>query len=114
MLIAYFKLSNYCNVGCDMCYIPKEARHNKSRMSDETLSASVRTTIDYARKLNKSQVLIVLHGGEVLSLGVSYLSAAFKLLERELTQSKLRYGFSVQSSLIPFKKTHIPVLKAIY
>lgn len=111
MLIVYFKLSNYCNVGCDMCYIPKEARHDKSRMSDETLSASVRTTIDYARKLNKSQVLIVLHGGEVLSLGVSYLSATFKLLERELTQSKLRYGFSVQSSLIPFKKAHIPVLK---
>ncbi|WP_440993651.1 radical SAM protein [Cysteiniphilum litorale] len=111
MIISYFKLSNYCNVGCSMCYIPQEDRHDKTKMSEETLKDAIRTTVEYAKRVNKSQVLVVLHGGEILSLSVDYLKAAFELLETEFSKSNLNYGFAVQSSLIPLKQTHIPVLK---
>ena len=111
MIVAYFKLSNYCNVGCQMCYIPETQRQNKARMETDILQAAIKTTISYARKVQKSEVLIVLHGGEVLALNLDYLTYVMTLLESQFSQSGLRYGFSIQSSLIPLQKKHFQLLK---
>ena len=41
MLTVYLKPTNYCNVGCDFCYLPEDVRANKARMSPETLDATL-------------------------------------------------------------------------
>lgn len=41
MLTVYLKPTNYCNVGCDFCYLPEDVRANKARMSADTLDATL-------------------------------------------------------------------------
>ena len=68
MLTVYLKPTNYCNVGCDFCYLPEDVRANKARMSPETLDATLELIGQLALREGHDRIAILYHGGEPLSL----------------------------------------------
>ena len=86
------KLSKLCNMRCSYCYEWNELG-NPARMSPELWRRTVRAAVEYNRRriatmrgLEKTPVLIVLHGGEPLALPVVYLRqilADFRQLTRD-------------------------------
>jgi radical SAM protein with 4Fe4S-binding SPASM domain len=99
-LTVYIKPSDYCNVGCDHCYLPKEVRANKYRMSESTFESSIQTIKDMAKNQNAPGVLIVWHGGEPLSLPVDYFESLASKLQKEIPEAVQ----SLQTSLIPYSQ----------
>lgn len=106
-LTVYIKPSDYCNVGCDHCYLPKEVRANKMRMSQKTFQASLKAIKDMAKQQNAPGVLIVWHGGEPLSLPVSYFEDLTKQLQEEIPDAIQ----SLQTSLIPYSEKWNDLIK---
>ena len=109
MLTVYLKPTNYCNVGCDFCYLPEEVRSDKGRMTPDTLDASLKLIRDLALREGHSQISVLYHGGEPLSLSADNLFWYSDQVRAGLE------GFEVveniQSSLIPLRPSHLKFLK---
>lgn len=106
-LTVYIKPSDYCNVGCDHCYLPVEVRANKMRMDMPTFEATLDTIETMARRQNAPGVLIVWHGGEPLSLPVDYFTALADRLQERLPDAIQ----SLQTSLIPYSSRWVDIVK---
>lgn len=104
MLTVYLKLTNYCNIGCDFCYLPDSVRSDKERMSLSTL-AGVTELINSMLRQGHDSVFILYHGGEPLTLPDEYLWKCSDLLHDSLSASKIIEG--IQTSLIPLKESHL-------
>src|SRR5690242_13861051 len=86
------KLSKLCNMRCSYCYEWNEL-DNPARMSPELWRRTIRAAIEYntrriaaGQALEKTPVLIVMHGGEPLALPAAYLQQIlvdFELLTRD-------------------------------
>lgn len=98
-VIAYLKGSDYCNVGCDHCYLPLEVRANKYRMDQETLTAAISAIRSMVERQRAPGALIVWHGGEPLTLPISYMQEACAEVRRAMPDALQ----SIQTSLIPYK-----------
>lgn len=103
---AYLKPSDYCNVGCDHCYLPLVVRANKTRMSSDTLEAAIAAIRKMILHQRASGVLIVWHGGEPLSLPKEYFRDACDRV-RELMPDAIQ---SIQTSLIPYSSSWADML----
>lgn len=99
-LTVYVKPSDYCNVGCDHCYLPESVRANKSRMTQKTFDATLEAVRKMAVQQNAPGVLIVWHGGEPLSLPVDYFMNLAAQTHQELPGAIQ----SLQTSLIPYNQ----------
>jgi len=97
-LTVYIKPSDYCNVGCQHCYLPAAVRADKSRMSDSTFEASLSAIAEMERRQNAIGTLIVWHGGEPLSLPVAYLTHLADTAHTRLPGVVQ----ALQTSLIPY------------
>lgn len=102
-LSVYIKPTNYCNVGCDHCYLPEEVRANKKTMSDQTLRDMARMVKSLAIRENHDSVHFIWHGGEPMVLSPAYYENAFQILDEEIGNGF--YTSSLQTSLIPYRDT---------
>lgn len=108
MLQVYLKPTNFCNVGCDFCYLPEEVRADKGRMSPSTLESAMHLVRDLASREGHDGVSIIYHGGEPLTLPVEALITFSDSVREAL--AGLRVVESIQTSLIPLRPSHITFL----
>lgn len=108
MITAYVKPTNYCNVGCDHCYLTLDVRANKTRMSEQTLRDSARMLRDMAVAGRHDSAMILWHGGEPLTMPLEWFEMASSVLDDELGE----HYESIQTSLIPFTEKWIPWVKS--
>jgi uncharacterized protein len=69
--------SPFCNINCDYCYLPERESH--ARMSTAVLKRAIETVI--SSDLKQTNLSIVWHAGEPLSLPIAYYQEAFAALE---------------------------------
>jgi uncharacterized protein len=71
------KVYSRCNLACDYCYVYEMAdrgwQHQPLRMSPRIVSASVARIAEHVRARDVRAVKIVLHGGEPLLAGASFI-----------------------------------------
>jgi len=106
MITAYVKPTNFCNVGCTHCYLPVEVRSNKGIMSMDTVQSVAEMLADMASRRNDDFVHILWHGGEPLTISVDWYEAAGSILDSVLPG----HIESIQTSLIPLRDEHIPLI----
>ncbi|WP_261336878.1 radical SAM protein [Pseudomonas aeruginosa] len=109
MLQVYLKPTNFCNVGCDFCYLPEDVRANKSRMSEATLQDSLVLIRNLAEREGHDRVSILYHGGEPLSMSAGVLMDLSDKVRRGLSGIEIQEA--IQTSLIPLRRSHIPFLQ---
>lgn len=109
-VVAYLKPSDYCNVGCDHCYLPLAVRQNKSRMTPETLDNAILAIRDMVEAQRAPGALVVWHGGEPLALPPEYFEAACARV-RELMPDALQ---SIQTSLIPYRAAWADMIREYF
>ncbi len=97
-VIAYLKPSDYCNVGCDHCYLPLEVRANKSRMTSTTLDKAIDTIRDMVDRQRAPGAMVVWHGGEPLALPKQYFHDACARVQERMPDAIQ----SIQTSLVPY------------
>lgn len=107
MLTAYLKPSNYCNVGCEHCYLPSSARENKSKMSLETFRQTCKMLVDLTEYRKDKHVHILWHGGEPLLL---LDSEFFRHTKTILNYTLVDFSESLQTSLIPYTSSHASII----
>lgn len=105
MLTVYLKPTNYCNVGCDFCYLPEDVRANKDRMSPETLDSTLELIEQLAMREGHDRIAILYHGGEPLSLSSETLFWYSDRVRAGLSRFAIQE--TVQTSLIPLRESHI-------
>lgn len=96
---AYLKPSDYCNVGCDHCYLPLAVRANKYRMDDRTLNNAIQTVRDMVDRQRAPSAIIIWHGGEPMALPPAYMVEACTRV-REAMPMAIQ---SIQTSLVPYR-----------
>ena len=104
---AYLKPSDYCNVGCDHCYLPLSVRANKARMSSEILDHAIATIRDMVERQRAPFALVVWHGGEPLALPPEYLRDACARVRERMPEAIQ----TVQTSLVPYRSAWAPVIE---
>lgn len=107
MILVYMKATNRCNVGCTHCYLPLEVRADKTRMTDEVLTASAAFLSDMRDFGRHDGIQVLWHGGEPLVLSADWYWKAGELLDRELPG----HVESMQTSLIPLRPEHVPLMR---
>lgn len=111
MITAYVKLSEFCSVGCDHCYLPEKLRNDKTVISDKDIVECARHISELAAVNSTNKVMLIVHGGEPLSLSRELLTKKLNLLTTELKARGLYFKETVQSSIIPLNKNWIPTIK---
>lgn len=109
MLTVYLKPTNFCNVGCDFCYLPEEVRADKSRMTPETLDATLELIQELALREGHDRIAILYHGGEPLSLSPETLFWYSDRVRAGLSRFEIQE--TVQTSLIPLRDGHIKFIQ---
>lgn len=109
MLNVYLKPTNYCNVDCSHCYLSKEVRADKNKMSPSDLERTFLFLKDTMKKLNVNRLSIIWHGGEPLILPASYYKEAGLILDKIFPEGN--FMESVQTSLIPYNKSFAPLIQ---
>lgn len=112
MLNIYLKPSNYCNVGCDHCYLTEEVRANKLSMTDETLKATVSLALSMAKREGHDKIHFIWHGGEPLSLSPSYYWHAQDVIKEAM--GDFEFSQSLQTSLIPYRKEWSKLIAEVF
>lgn len=105
-MLVYLKASNFCNVGCSHCYLPESIRANKTHISPETLQHTLESAKVLADR-GGSDVEILWHGGEALSVAREWYEEAFVLIDNILGPHKE----SMQTSLIPYTSRWADLVK---
>ena len=109
MISVYLKPTNFCNVDCAHCYLPEAVRANKERMSPEMLHSVMSFLKDMQIKGKHNNMFLIWHGGEPLTLPISYFDMAGKIIDEYFSQESLIEA--VQTSLIPYKREHARIVK---
>lgn len=105
-ITAYLKPTDYCNVGCSHCFLPEDVRANRHLMTMATLRQSAQLLADLAAS-RKVGVHVLFHGGEPLTVPLRWWDEAFAVLD-EILPDRTQ---SIQTSLIPLRPDHLPMLK---
>lgn len=108
MITAYLKPTNFCNVGCAHCYLPKEVRANKEKMSPETLHKVMQFLKEMQIKGKHTGSFFIWHGGEPLILSPEYFDMAGAIIDQYFTSEERIEA--VQTSLIPYRREHARIV----
>jgi radical SAM protein with 4Fe4S-binding SPASM domain len=104
LVSVYLKPTNFCNVGCEHCFLSKEVKADKTVMSMEILEAAAVFIKDMQKDLGATYKsigsTIIFHGGEPLMAPISWYESAMEVLENTL---KDKHSYAFQSSIIPHK-----------
>ena len=111
VLLCYLKPSDFCSVACAHCYLPLSVREDRTLMTRETLSATAAFLSGFARSIRARAVDLLFHGGEPLSVPLAWYDDCCQLLVEPLRAQGLDVPLSMQSSLIPFRPAHVPLLR---
>ena len=106
-ITAYLKLSDYCNVGCEHCYLPYAVRSSRVSMTLGTLNNAIDTIHRMASVQRSRGILIIWHGGEPLALPKDYFRQMCEKVREKLPGAIQ----SIQTSLIPYRQDWAPVLR---
>src|SRR5690554_891522 len=105
MLTVYLKPTNFCNVGCDFCYLPESIRADKNRMSADVLDASLELVRELALREGHDRISILYHGGEPLSMSAESLFWYSDRVRDGLSGFEIQEN--LQTSLIPLRESHL-------
>jgi len=100
----YFKPTNFCNVGCDHCYLSCETKANKLIMSPTIVAKTARFIVNMRDDLNSALqnsqgVHIIYHGGEPLMAPLEWFNNASRMLKEYIPDCSQ----SIQTSLMPHR-----------
>ncbi len=107
MITAYVKPTNFCNVGCDHCYLTLDVRADKSRMSEQVLRETAAMLSHMAAAGRHDSVMVLWHGGEPLTMPLEWFERAGQVLDEMLPN----HTQAIQTSLIPFTEKWVPWVK---
>lgn len=107
-LAIYMKPTNYCNIGCEHCYLSPEIRADKSIMTEESIAKTAGFAIDLAKREGHESINFIWHGGEPMVLSPSFYERASQILD-EVVGPRF-YTQSMQTSLIPYRSEWAKVL----
>ncbi|MEO0090978.1 MAG: radical SAM protein [candidate division WOR-3 bacterium] len=93
MFTFYLKPTDRCNLFCDHCFVPLEAKQKSQKLSVEVINA----LCDFIEKLGEPQVHVIWHGGEPLFYGVDLIEEYSSIIRSKLGN---RVIFSLQTNLI--------------
>ncbi|MFK4132052.1 radical SAM protein [Pseudomonas luteola] len=110
MLTIYIKPTNFCNIGCEHCYLPEDVRANKNRMSPAKLEEVARFAKDMMERDGHKRLSVIWHGGEPMTLPPTYYRMAGEIFDNIIGYSN--YRESIQTSLIPYTKEWAELVKA--
>lgn len=108
MKTVYLKPTNYCNVGCDHCYLTLDVRGDKSLMLHSTLRHTAKLVKGLAEAENDKGVHFIWHGGEPMTVPLSWYNNAGAILDEVIGLGG--YTESIQTSLIPFSEKWIDLI----
>ncbi len=111
MITAYIKLSDYCDVGCDHCYLPQSVRDDHTTISDQTIKDVSEDIYQLAKINGTDKVLLMLHGGEVTSLPIEFVEQKMLLMESELQSRGLMCKQSIQTSGLYLNKEWVTYIQ---
>ncbi|WP_318493599.1 radical SAM/SPASM domain-containing protein [Photobacterium leiognathi] len=110
-ILAYIKPTNYCNVGCEHCYLPLSVRQNKEQMSLDTFHNTMELLVKLAIRRNADHILVLYHGGEPMMMAPSKMFEYSDIVKAYSMQYGIAITESIQTSLIPFSKSWVPFIK---
>jgi len=94
MLYVYLKTTNECNLFCDHCYVPLEAKKQKNVLTSEVLESFVTGL----KILPEEKFRFIWHGGEPFLHGVALVENYSRFIAEKLGEN--RCFFEVQTNLI--------------
>lgn len=106
--VMYLKPTNYCNVGCDHCYLSTDVRKNKLKMTESQLVNAANLLKSAVQQEGASSAHIIWHGGEPMVLSPAFYKSTEHVLKEVLAQ--IPYTESMQTSLIPFSEDWIDLI----
>jgi len=107
VITVYLKPTNYCNVGCDHCYLTEDVRADKTKMTFSTLSRTGEMLGQMQERANHDHTHIIWHGGEPMILSPDWIWQAGDILESMIPG----HTESIQTSLIPYAKEWAPLIR---
>lgn len=107
-LTAYLKPTNFCNVGCEHCYLPESVRADKAKMGDTKMREVANFLLCIARAEGHNSLHVIWHGGEPMMLSPEYYENALSIFDDVVGAS--RFTTSFQTSLIPYRHEWAPLV----
>lgn len=112
MLSIYLKPTNYCNIGCEHCYLPESVRAEKLVMDEQSLRKTARFAKDLQEREMHDGIHFIWHGGEPLILSPEYYVRANEILQDEL--QGVPFSQSLQTSLIPYQDKWASLINTVF
>ncbi|GGF91972.1 MULTISPECIES: radical SAM/SPASM domain-containing protein [Cysteiniphilum] len=107
VLTVYLKPTNYCNVGCDHCYLSEATRAEKNKLSLNKLEIVCKRIKELMHSERKKKLHIIWHGGEPLTISAKTYAEMFDVIDMHFPD----HTESMQTSLIPLKDEHISIIR---
>ena len=96
------KVTGRCNLNCSYCYMYNLAdqtwRIQPKFMSNDVVEATAQKILDHCVKHKLSQVVISLHGGEPLLLGINRMQFLIEVFESKFKQENIALYFGLQTN----------------
>lgn len=112
MVSVYLKPTNFCNVGCEHCYLSDKVKADKTLMTIDTIFKSATLLKEMSQDLGRNNgrgLHIIFHGGEPLMAPPEWYDDAMNIFRDVFGEEHV--SASMQSSLMPDVEKHIDVLK---
>jgi uncharacterized protein len=98
------KIHSRCNLACDYCYVYEMAdqtwRHQPRLMSEATIEAALDRIAEHVRAHELSSVRLILHGGEPLLAGSTYIDRLAARARRTVAPADVHLAVQTNATLL--------------